>query len=204
MNRVFFLLIFSLLFMGAYGKCSSVPQLIRDDYASGMFEAFITQSYGKSTVAFYQFDSAREKAKKAGENPLKLIAIERLFGWYRTYASSLGLYHKSPTGTDRIHGEYRPARSLTPLAAYQSEWGNSPEQARLMRDFMFGVGELVAGVLCASVSGGALGVFGGGTVAFDGASRIFNSLNSLWSQHQAELAALKEWENTALKPALNQ
>lgn len=204
MNKVIFLFVSLLFCNGSYAKCSTVPSSIKDDYASGMFEAFVTQSYGKSTVAFYQFDVAREKAKKAGENILNLIAIERLFIWYRTYATSLGLYIKNPTGNDRIYGEYRPCslRAFSPLARYQSEWGKSPEQARLVRDFMLGVGEVIAGVFCASVSGGVFGIFGGGTVAFDGATRIFSSLNALWALHQTELQALKEWEDTALKPAI--
>ncbi len=107
--------------------CSTVPENVRADYASGMFEAFVTQSCGKSTIAFYQFDVAREKAKKAGENPLKIIAIERLFAWYRTYASSLNLYYKHPIGNDRIHGEYRPACLQAPLAsiAYDFQWGTT-------------------------------------------------------------------------------
>jgi hypothetical protein len=204
MNRLLCFLLFFVLFAGAYAKCSSVSDTLRDEYASGMFEAFITQSYGKSTIAFYQFDVACEKAKKAGENPIKLIAIEKLFAWYRTYASSLRLYHKYPTGKDRINGEYRPASIFNTHLTYESEWGNSPEQARIMRDFMFGVGEVIAGVFCATVSGGVLGVFGGGTVAFDGTTRMNNSLNSIWALHQTELIALKEWENTALKPAVNQ
>lgn len=201
------LLLIALFFWGAaYTKCSTVPQPIRDDYASGMFEAFITQSYGKSTIAFYQFDVAREKAKKAGENPVRLIAIERLFAWYRTYASSLHLYHMYPTGNDRIIGEYHPAWVLSPLAAhkYESEWGKTPEQARIMREFMCGVGEVISGVFCASVSSGVLAGFGASTVAFDGVSRMYSALNSLWAIHQMELQALKEWENAALKPAVNQ
>lgn len=95
MRKAFVLL--AILFLGSgYAACSTVAENIRADYASGMFEAFITQSYGKSTIAFYQFDVAREKAKKAGENPLKIIAIERLFAWYRMYATSLNLYNKRP------------------------------------------------------------------------------------------------------------
>jgi hypothetical protein len=203
MNKLITLIAF--LFAGsAYPLSLSVPDSTRADYASGMFDAFITQSYGKSTIAFYQFDLAREKAKKAGENPLKLNAIEALFAWYRMYASSLRLYHKYPAGTDRIIGEYRPALSHTSLAItpYKSEWGNSPEQARLMREFMLGVGEVISGVFCISVGSlvfGAIGV----TAAFDGTNRIYSSLNSLWALHQTELHALKNWEQTALKSALN-
>lgn len=201
-----FIISFLLLCTSGFGSCSQVPQATRDSYASEMYQAFITQSYGKSTIAFYQFDVAREKAKQAGESLLRIIAMETLFAWFRMYANSLNLYHKRPTGHDRIIGEYRPTSALHPLAlkAYESEWGNTPEQARIIREFFLGIGEVIAGVFCATVSGGALATFGAGTVAFDGAFRMFSALNALWATHQAELAALKMWENNSLKPAVNQ
>jgi len=202
MTKLYTLLL--VLFLGSgYAACSTVPENIRGEYASGMFEAFVTQSYGKSTAAFYQFDVAREKAKKAGENPLKIIAMERLFTWYRLYASSLNLYHKRPTGNERIIGEYRPRCAHIPLAssAYESEWGDNPEQARLVREFMFGVGEIVTGIFCVRL-GGVLFTGSGASLLFDGGSRVFTSLNSLWASHQTELQALKEWEQTALNPAV--
>ncbi len=204
MDKVIGFLFFILLTSG-YSACSTVPESIRADYASEMFDAFVTQSYGKSTIAFYQFDVAREKAKKAGENPLKIIAIESLFAWYRTYASSLRLYHQFPTGNDRINGEYRPfmTKSLLAIRAYESEWGKTPEQARLMREFMLGVGEVIAGVFCITVSSGVFGGIGY-TAAFDGSRRIYSSLNSLWALHQTELQALQNWEKTSLMSAVNQ
>lgn len=191
-----------LLGVNLSAKCSMVTESVRNKYASDMFEAFITQSHGKSTVAFCQFDVAREQAKQAGENILNLMAIEKLFVWYRMYGTSLRLFYKSPTGNDRINGEYKPYSQLqSGNNEYESEWGKNPEQARLIREFMFGVGEVIAGVFCATVSGGGLGyiAFGGG---IEGCYRIFTSLNSLWALHQTELIALKTWEETALKPAL--
>jgi len=184
-------------------KCSSVPEPIRNKYASDMFTAFVTQSQGKSTVAFFQFDVAREQAKKAGENILNLIAIEKLFVWYRIYGTSLRLFYKNPTGTDYINGEYKSySQKLSVSRNCQLEWSNNPEQSRLIREFMFGVGEVISGVFCAAVTGPTpFGYFSGG-VALDGGCRIFTSLNSLWAQHQAALIALKEWEQTSLKPTL--
>lgn len=88
------------------------------------------------------------------------------------------------------------------IASYGSEWGNNPEQARLVREFMWGVGEVVAGVFCVAVGNVIFGTIGFG-VGVDGTSRMFSSLNSLWTNHQIELQALKEWERTALKPAIN-
>lgn len=182
-------------------KCSAVPESVRNKYASDMFEAFVTQSQGKSTTAFFQFDVAREQAKKAGENILNLIAIEKLFVWYRMYGTSLRLFYKNPTGDDRINGEYKPYSQSQPYGSYQSEWGNNPEQARLIREFLFGVGEVISGVFCAVVTGGTFGYFAGG-IAITGGYHIFTSLNSLWAQHQAALISLKTWEQTALKPTL--
>lgn len=200
MSRIIVFLTILFSGIGAYAKCSAVPQTAKDEYASGMFEAFLTQAQGKSTIAFWQFDTAREKAKKAGENILNLIAIERLFAWYRMYGNSMKLFYKTPTGNDRIHGEYRSSlKALSSLATYESEWGNTPEQARIIREFMCGVGEVISGVFCASVSGGGIGFFAG-VLAFDGISRIYSSLNSLWTLHQTELAALQEWERNSLKP----
>jgi hypothetical protein len=202
MKKIFALL--TLLFLSSgNAACSTVPEPLRSEYASGMFEAFLTQSYGKSTIAFYQFDVAREKAKKAGENPLKIIAMEQLFTWYRMYASSLNLYNKRPTGNDQIRGEYRPYSAHQSLGfLYESEWGNNPEQARLVREFMLGVGEIITGIFCVGIGGVSFSA-GGLTLLFDGGSRIFTSLNSLWANHQTELQALKTWEQTALKPAVS-
>src|SRR3989344_3722550 len=89
-------------------KCSAVPESIKNKYASDMFEAFVTQSYGQSTIAFYQFDVAREQAMKSGENILNIMAIEQLFVWYRMYGTALKLFYRNPTGNDHIHGEYTP------------------------------------------------------------------------------------------------
>ena len=127
MHKLIIFLFFIFLTSG-YSACSIVPEPIRTDYASEMFQAFVTQSYGRSTIAFYQFDVAREKAKKAGENPLKIIAIENLFAWYRTYATSLKLYHQFPTGNDRIIGEYRPFSTnyLLAIGAYECSMSYIP------------------------------------------------------------------------------
>ena len=195
----FFYLLTSAIALQA--KCSDVSQQLRDTYSARMYEGFILQSQGKSTLAFYYFDSARDEAKKAGESPLKLAAIEQLFGWYRMYGSALNLFYKKPVGTDRIHGEYK-ARYSHPMGVdkyegYESEWGKTPEQAARMRDFMLGVGEVISGVFCATV-----GTPFGGTLSFclwtDGFSRMYNSLNYLWAGHEAKLY-LKNCEQTTAK-----
>ena len=117
------------------------------------------------------------------------------------YGSSLKLFYKKPIGHDRINGEYRSYSQLKSYDIYQSEWGSNPEQSRLIREFMFGVGEVISGVFCVAVSGGAFGALGVG-VTIDGSRRMFSSLNSIWAQHQAAMMALQNWEQTALKPTI--
>jgi len=129
-----------------------------------------------------------------------LIAIEQLFIWYRTYGSSLNLFSKPPTRTDRIHGEYRP--TLSNGFKYESEWGETPEQAAHIREFMLGVGETISGVFCAVVSPTTGLVIGIG-VATDGVFRMFSALNNVWTDHQAMLS-LKKWEQSSLKAAVSE
>jgi hypothetical protein len=64
------------------------------------------------------------------------------------------------------------------------------------------IGEVVAGVFCITVGNVIFGTIGFG-VGVDGVNRIFSSLNSVWTNHQTELHALKMWEQTALKPAVS-
>lgn len=182
-------------------KCSEVPHQIKEKYASDMHQAFWLQAHGKSTLAYFQFQSAYEEAKKAGENILRLIAVEQLFIWYRMYGSSLNLFLKKPTGTDQIHGEYRPS-SLTASSnriPFESEWGKTPEQAAQVREFMFGVGEIISGIFCAAVTSGWGSAIAYGVVA-EGFSRIYSSLNNIWAGHQA-MISLKQWEQGPLKTA---
>jgi hypothetical protein len=194
------------LFLGTfslYGKCSTVPASIKDAYASNMHHAFWLQAHGQSSLAFLQFQSAYEQAKKAGENILRIIAVEQLFIWYRTYASSLNLYVTKPTGNERIQGEYRPTlRTFSSRVPFQSEWGKTPEQAQQVRNFMVGVGEVISGIFCATVSSGWGTPIAAGLI-FDGVSRMYSSLDNIWTAHQA-LISLKEWEQGPLKLAQQQ
>lgn len=194
------------LLLGAFSlsaKCSEVPATMKNSYASSMHNAFWLQAHGKSSLAGLQFKSAYEEAKKAGENMLRVIAVEQLFIWYRMYGSSLNLFLKNPTGDDRIQGEYRSAYpEAMNNAPYQSEWGKTPEQAAQVRDFMFGVGEVISGIFCATVSPGWGTAIAGGVI-YNGCTRMYSSLNNIWAGHQAMLA-LKEWEQGSLKTAQQQ
>lgn len=105
-----------------YARESNTPLQIRDSYSTSMYNAFVLQSQGKSNLAFIQFSSAIEDARKAGESPLKIIAIEQLFYWYRKYGTALNLFYKNPTGYDRIIDEYRPHlhQNRNPSGHYKS------------------------------------------------------------------------------------
>lgn len=176
-----------------------IPTKTRELYSSHLYNAFILQSQGKSNIAFIQFHSAREEARKAGENPLKILTIEQLFYWYRKYGSSLNLFYKNPVGHDKIIDEYqtlylssnsRPARET-----YKSEWGKTPEDAARIREFMFGIGETISGIFIAVVQPG-LGSGIGIVLWADGFTRIFTSLNNIWANHEA-LTQLKYCQQTA-------
>ena len=195
-----YFVIFCVLINGSflYAKCSEIAPNIKNNYASNMHYAFVSQSLGQSTLASAQFGSAYDEAKKAGESILKLIAVEQLFIWYRMYGSSLNLFSKKPTGNERIIGEYKPTlQALNSYPPFKSEWGKTPDQAAQMREFMFGVGETIAGIFCATVSPAFGGYIAYGIIA-DGTGRIFSSLNNIWAGHQA-MIALKNWEQTSLK-----
>jgi hypothetical protein len=196
MHKFFLLCIFSASSLCAV--CSQVPEAIRKSYASNFYQAFVVQSHGHSTRAFCQFQVAYEEAKKAGENILKLIALEQLFGWYRMYGSASGLFSKKPQGHDRIMGEYQKPHSPFSNQTYQSEWGNTPEQAALIREFMLGVAETISGVFCIAVGGivtGPLGV----VLCVDGSRRIVVVLSNIWADHERAMLDLKKWEETAQK-----
>ncbi len=181
-------------------KCSAVPASVKNTYASNMHHAFWLQAHGQSSLAFFQFQSAYEEAKKAGENILSIIAVEQLFIWYRTYASSLNLYVTRPTGNERIQGEYRPTlRAFHRQPSFKSEWGQTPEQAKQVRSFMFGVGEVISGIFCATVSSGWGAPIAGGLI-YNGVCRMYSSLDDIWTAHQA-MISLKEWEQGSLKMA---
>lgn len=201
-----FIIILSLLggISSLSAKCSEVSSHTKNSYASNMHHAFWLQAHGKSTLAFFQFQSAYEEAKKAGENLLRIVAVEQLFIWYRMYGSSLKLFFTNPTGNERIQGEYKSGilQDYNRQPPFRSEWGKTPEQAAQVRDFMFGVAEVISGIFCATVSTG-WGVPIAGGIIYNGCSRMYTALNNIWAGHQA-MIALKEWEEGPLKTVQQQ
>lgn len=105
----------------------------------------------------------------------------------------MNLYVTRPTGNERVQGEYRPtSKTFGIKPAFQSEWGKTPEQAAQVRNFMFGVGEVISGIFCATVSSG-WGIAIAGGLVLNGVDRMYSSLNNIWAGHQA-MISLKEWE----------
>jgi hypothetical protein len=78
----------------------NVPESVRRNYALKFHEAFILQSSGLSTKAFYLFKDAYNEALAAGETPAKVYLMDELFRWYRTHGSWMHLFGRKPTGND--------------------------------------------------------------------------------------------------------
>ena len=144
-------------------------------------------------------------AQKAGESTQKLRLLNELFVWYRKYGYSLGVM-STPSGcSDEYQSEDQPRRVsafhlpslFVPLARipdYHSEFGNTPEQAAQVREFLFAIGETVSGIFCITLSGGI--IYGTGfTLVIDGAKRMFFILSNMWTQHERSLLELKKMGN---------
>jgi hypothetical protein len=189
-----------LFFLILCGKAYSVDDAenLRKKYATQMHEAFILQSKGHTTRAYYHFKSARQQALANGESPAKVRLIEDLFGWYRKHGYSLKLMPKPSGCTDESRSCFSLSspQILATVPDYKSEWGNDPVQAGRVRDFMFGVGEVISGVLCISI--GSFTVKAGGlTMLTDGLLRMWNSGNQAWTEHEMARIEFKKWEARA-------
>lgn len=195
-NLIFFLLIL-VCNPNLSSKCSDVPKTIRNAYSVDLYQAFTLQSYGKSTIAMTQFQVAYQAAVNAGESIQRLKLIEQLFIWYRMYGTSLRLFYKNPSGHDHINGEYKKFSSQQPV--YQSEWGKTPEQSEVIREFMLGVAEVISGIFCVTV-GSTVGInnFGYG-VLIGGSYRMLMAINKLTTEHEKAMVELKEWEEKTKK-----
>lgn len=193
--------------------CAEIPENIRKQYALKLHEAFTLQCAGKSTQAFYSFQEGFQQGIKAGESAIKLQVVADLFYWYRKYGTHLHLFAKPTIGDNQITDEYKGqnckrhkhngAAPLREMDRY-SEWGNNPQQARIIQDFMFGVGELISGIFIVAVLPQSLLVFGGSTgLITHGIYTIKESLQDLWTQHQIELFELEKISERATQTSKN-
>ncbi len=217
------LIFYVLIFFGSAAHSSEPPESVRKGYALKFHEAFILQSIGQSTGAFNRFLEAFQQGTDAGESPKKLQAAANLFYWYRQHGACLKLFGQQPSFRERISGEYcncgknhgygetvrrfslkppivpqaQHSLLLAKIPDYRSEYGTSPEQAAIIREFMFGTGEVIAGIFCITV-GSSFGVTGlGWYLAQDGGRTIWNTMNHLWTIHETALVNLKKLTDEA-------
>lgn len=220
--------LFSFLFYGSLGHSATISLAERKECAMKFHEAFILQSVGQSTQAFFLFQSAFQQGLQIGESPKNLQAIANIFYWYRKYGSHLDLFAVDLDGKEVITDSYKgtnckyrtktsnhrnakpPKKSDNPNAIGQaacplgavpnySEWGNNPKQAAQIRNLMFGIGEIISAIFIFSVTSPIIGWTALPTIGYDGATRIFNSLNELWTDHEMEMMELRQLTDQAVQ-----
>jgi len=153
---------------------------IRKKCAAQMNSAFQLQSMGQTTLALYAFRDAYKLAISNGESDSKLAAIEKLFGWYRTYGYSCGVLAE-PSG-------------ITTECTYRNgmECSNSdPHKEKTRRDFLSGVTHIVSGVFCIGVHPPIPEKFGTGLV-MTGFKYMYDSVSSVVKDDQEKKQRLTE------------
>lgn len=157
--------------------CVKVPDSVRMDIALKMHNGFCLQSLGHSSSAAILFNDTYREAAAAGISPKKLTAIGNLFMWYRKYGRYLGLFEAS--GKDRIIDEYwlysKGARKKTAVESYDE----ALEIAEISRDMIFGVAEILGGLLGVAFLPELATKVGAGVLGSDGALRIWAGFNRL-------------------------
>ena len=184
-------------------RCFGITDEEKTQYGLKFHEAFILQSLGQSTKAFFTFQNGYVQASQLGEDPRKLIAISNQFMWYRKYGSYTKLFAIEPTGRDVISDQYKgswafqdnierksqnwrflicsAASPLAPIPYHEYRDSDFPELAEHRRNYILGVGEVVAGLLFISRGGFRVG----GTLVGLGLDRIWDAANPLLSRKDA-------------------
>lgn len=152
---------------------------VRKKYAEQIYAAFQLQSEGRSTMAFYAFGDAYQTAIKNGESPSKLVPFDALFRWYRQYGYSSGVT-KVPSGC--IDEYLSPGSSRKKL---------DPNQEKMVRDFLYGVGELVSGTFCLVIKA-PLSSKAGWPLVVNGCRLMFDSVSSMIKDYEERKQRLKE------------
>jgi hypothetical protein len=197
MNKILMLLL--IRFSGLFAASNETPQVNKQMYVDYFYRAFYAQCQGKSLAAMTQFNVAYQEAEKSGEDQRKLNFLRQLFVWYRTFGHASFLFAQEPIGYDQIVGEYK-----RPYANYNqhgigyngSEWGNNPEQAALVREFMMGVAETIGSIFGLAATSGLSFTLSVGFV-IDGVTRMSSTLIRLWSQHESAMLEWKKIESAA-------
>ncbi|HSX11432.1 MAG TPA: hypothetical protein VLF94_06950, partial [Chlamydiales bacterium] len=170
----------------------NIPEAIKTEYAIQIQAAFSLQSEGLSTSAMFNFDQGATKAINAGESPRKIEAIRQLFTWYRTYGYYLGLMKKDP----QILGQYigNGKYSTSSRSFREFSYGKSPERDANIRDYLYGVTEVLSGMLCCWLMG-PKGYVIGGSLILDGLNTARQASNALWIEKEIAMREFKRAEN---------
>lgn len=199
---------FCLCFLQVIDASQRVIQTTRQNYSQRFYNAFLIQSIGETRMAYHVFKGAFQDAQKAGESPSKLDVMNQLFIWYRKYGWSYGVMAHPSNCTDefrRLEWEedddeeedefYLVSTKETQCSSqnYQSEWGKTPQQAKYIRNFMFGVAEITAAIFAVQIAT-PMGYVIATTAGFDGIGRIFDSLNEAWADYEEGRLRLKSIE----------
>lgn len=197
-NRIaiFLIIIFSAVNCHSYSCTPNIPENVKSDYGSQIQNAFSLQAEGLSTSAMFHFEQGAMKALNAGEVPKKIEAIRQLFVWYRTYGNYLGLMKKNPQIVGQYIGGGKYSGSSRSLREFS--YGKSPERDAHIRDYLLGVSEILAGLLCCRIGGpvAAIGI----TLIFDGFNTARQAGNALLIEKEIAMRELQKAEN-AVKTA---
>ncbi|HAB98407.1 MAG TPA: hypothetical protein DCE71_01125 [Parachlamydiales bacterium] len=157
---------------------------VRKKYAEQICAAFQLQSLGRSTMAFYAFRDAYQYALQNGETPEKLIPFEALFRWYRKfgYSSGVAAFPSGCVDEYRSESSYLRGTQLGRL---------DPNQEKMVRDFLYGVGEVVSGTLCIAINPPLLGR-AGFPLVIGGCKMMYNSVSCMIKDRQERDQRLKE------------
>jgi hypothetical protein len=212
------LAVFIFIFLHSTCFSANISSSVRREYALKFHEAFLLQSIGQSSQAFYSLQSAFQQGTRVGESPQKLQAIADMFYWYRKYGAHLKLFAQNPVG-DQIIGDaytgnnckyhtmkkhHRSTQQKTPSNLPSSPetyslgdipnysgWAKNPKQASQIRNMMFGLGEIISAVFIFCASNPVVGWTALPTIGYDGVTRMFEALNDLWTDHEVEMYELK-------------
>lgn len=186
--------------------CFAITNDERTQYGMKMHEAFVLQSVGQSTKAFFTFQNGYMQASQLGEDPRKLLALLSQFTWYRTYGSYLRLFAIEPTGRDVISDQYQDSylstntqesdeqfpypmpfsnlfmasisSPLAPIPNQAYRCPDFPELGEYRRNYILGVGEIIVGLFLISRGNVATGL----TIGLMGVDRVWDAVNPLLSR----------------------
>lgn len=197
-NFIFFVL----LFFSFHCK-AEVSKIVRQQYVQQIYNSFLIQSIGETRLAYRTFKNGFQEAQKAGEDQKKLDAINSLFLWYRKYGWGLGLMTKpcncAGESTRLNHYQFSDSQiNYDSSPEYLSEWGKSPQQAKNIRSFMFGVAEITAGIFALSI-GTPLGYTIAGATLATGINRCYDSFNEAYAEYEERMLEFKNIEQKILK-----